>query len=378
MPAPQAVPTWLTEAELRQQPVSSIPYDQGTGTVRFLDLPQAGYLSKLQLVTRIGGQFSVAPTTFDPNAYIQGPIQQLRVFVNSEGTLFDCDGFITALISGLQNQYDYGDGKVYPTPQNSFSQMPGINTFADRWTHTIPLGINLANLSTPIGLYNTALQNLNIRLQERFLPGIQPANTLPGNGLYLGGTLSGALTGQTDVNETYFEPIPYQTAQPPLKYIHRWTQFEVPINVTNGQVDIPLSGRQRYLRLIYAVFDGPANNVVLNDGIMTELKLTYGVQSSPFDETFDQVKTRMRQDYGKLMDSWPGGVYTHDFIQKTHTARDWFNAGRVTNLRGQITFAGAHPGTGSKIVCATEEVLTLQQAGFSQSSAQAIMGGMAA
>jgi hypothetical protein len=110
---------------------------------------------------------------------------------------------------------------------------------------------------------------------------------------------------------------------------------------------------------------------------VTELKLTYGVQSSPLDETFDQVKTRMRQDYGKLMDSWPGGVYTHDFIQKTHTARDWFNAGRVTNLRAQITFAGAHPGTGSKIVCATEEVLTLQQAGFSN-TAQAIAGGMAA
>jgi hypothetical protein len=49
----------------------------------------------------------------------------------------------------------------------------------------------------------------------------------------------------------------------------------------------------------------------------------------------------------------------------------------VTNLRAQITFAGAHPGTGSKIVCATEEVLTLQQAGFSN-TAQAIAGGMAA
>jgi hypothetical protein len=373
----QPIPTWLTEAEQRAQPVSSIAYDGGSGTVRYLDLPQAGYLHTLQIVTKISGTFSAAPTNPDPNAYVQGPVQQFRVFVNSEGTLFDCDGFITGLISALQNQYDYGDGKVYPYPQASFTQQPGLVAFNDKFTHSLPLAISLANVSTPIGLYNTALQNLSIRLQERFLPVIAPANQLPGSGLYVGGTLAAAATGQSDVNETYFEPIPYASAQPPLRYIHRWTQFEVPINVSNGTVDVPLTGRQRYLRLIYAVFDGATNAIVLNPNVLTNLQLIYGVQSTPYDETVDQVGSRMRRDYGKLMDSWPGGVYTHDFIQRTHTARDWFDAGRVTNLRARLTFSGAHPGTGSKIVCATEEVLTLNAAGFSQ-TAQAVAGGMAA
>lgn len=356
-------PTWLSQAQRRMQPVGSIAYDGGSGNVRFLDLPQAGYLSHLQAVTKIGATLSVAPTADDQTAYLSGAVQQFRVFVNTEGTLFDCDGVSTAIIGAIDQQYNSGDASVYPFPQNSFTMQPGVNAFNDKWMHRIPLALELSNVPYPIGLYNTALQNLSIRLQERFLPIVAPANSLPGAGLYLTTGAASAVSGQTDINEEYFEPIPYAAAQPPLRYIHRWTTFAVPITVTNGYVDCNLTGRQKYVRLIYFVYDGPTNAVALNPAVLTQLQLAFGVQSFPFDETVDQVNTRMRRQYGTLMNSMPGGVYTHDFIADTHTARDWFDAGKVTNLRARLTFNGAHAGTGSTIVIATEEVLTLASAG---------------
>lgn len=355
-------PTWLTEAELRRQPVGSIAYDGGTGTVRFLDLPQAGYLSHLQGVTKVGATLAAIPTKADDTGFINGAASQYRVYVNTEGTLFDLDGMRTAIVGAIDMQYNTGDGRVYPYPQNSFDWQPGVNAFVDKWLHRIPLALYLSNVPYPIGLYNTALQNLSIRLQQRWLPIGEAANLLPDNGLYVA-TNPTTYTGQSDWNEEYFEPIPYPSAQPPLRYVHRWTQFEVPINTSSGVVDVPLPGRSKYVRMIYCVYDGTSNNVTLSDSILTQLQLTFGVQSHIHDETYDQVKARMRKQYGRLMDSMPGGIYTHDFVADTHTARDWFDAGRVTNARAQLTFSGAHTGTGSKIVCATEEVLTLAQAG---------------
>lgn len=371
----QQAASWLTEAQLRQQPVGSIAYDGGSGTVRFLDLPQAGYLSRLNLVTTVNGTLSAAPTAIDQFASVQGLLQQIRVFVNTEGEMFDLDGFMAAVVQAIDDTYHGYDAQFGVNSLASFSVNPGTGAFSNKWLHRIPLGLTLDNIPYPLGLYNTALQNLSIRLQLRFLPIAAATGLIPGAADYLGtGLTVSNITGQTDVNEEYFEPIPIASAQPPLRYIHRWTQFEVPIGVTNGTVDVPLPGRQRYLRMIYAVLDGTSGNVVLNPNILTQLQLTYGVQSHPFDETVDQVNKRMRDTYGRLMNSFPAGVYTHDFITREHTARDWFNAGLTTNLRAQLTFSGAHPGTGSKIICATEELLTLRQAGFNNTAA-ALAGG---
>lgn len=363
----QQVANWLTEAQLRQQPVGSVPYDGGLGVVRNLYLPQAGYLSHLQLVTTVGVPSGLGAVTGpDPNAYAQGPLQEAKVYVNSEGTLYDLDGFMGAIVGAIDLYYNQGSARFYPVPPNQFTTNP-IAVFNDRWLHRIPLGLQLRNMATPIGLYNTALQNLTVTSQFRFLPVLSINTTPPGSSLYqtaAAPTQPTNYSGQVDINQEYFEPIAIAQAQPPLAYVHRWTQFTVPITVTNGYVDVPLVGRSQYIRMIYAVIDGASSSTLaLNPSILTQLQLVYGVQNFPYDETIYQVQSRMTRQYGELSRTLPPGVYTHDFVTLTHTARDWFDASQVTNLRGRLTFSGAHPGSGSYIICATEEVISLKDAG---------------
>ncbi len=362
-PTPQA--TWLTEAQLRAQPVGSIPYDGGSQSPRFLQLPQAGYINALDIAQNLTGIHSVAPTSADVMGKLGGPIKQIRLFVNTEGEMYNLPGYISNLVMAMDDAYNMDDGRNYNWPLSSFDRMPGLNTFNDLWLYRIPLGLTLKDVPWPIGLYNTAIQNLTVQLQTEFLPIVATAGA-PGSGLYLGGTLTTpAAAGNFDVNEQYFEPIPILQAQPPLKYIHRWTSFSVPITLGSGTIDIPLPGRQNYIRLIVAVIDGASSTTLtLSPSILTNLKLTYGVQTSPFDFTVNQLIFRERQLYGRLMDAWPQGVYFMDFIKETHTTRDWFNAGNVTNLRLQATLANAHTGVGSYFLVAAEEVLTLQGAGF--------------
>lgn len=369
----QQTANWLTEAQLRQQPVGSVPYDGGQGVVRNIYLPQAGYLSHLQLVSKLGVPSALpAVTGPDANAYAQGPLQEAKVFVNSEGTLFDLDGVMSAIVGAIDLYYNQGSADFWPSPPNQFTPNP-ISVFNDKWLHRIPLAIQLRNMATPIGLYNTALQNLTVTAQFRFLPILTASGNPPGSGIYISsGAQPTNYAGQTDINQEYFEPIPIAQAQPPLAYVHRWTQFTVPITVTNGYVDVPLVGRSQYLRMLYFVVDGASSSTLApNPNILTQLQLVYGVQNFPYDETVDQVTSRMRRQYGPLMRSLPPGLYTHDFLTLTHTARDWFDASQVTNLRARLTFSGAHPGSGSYIVCATEEVISLRDAG----PAYAVAGG---
>lgn len=363
-------PTWLTEAQLRAQPVGNVPFDGGTTAPRFLSLPQAGYMAGLDLVTTLNYQFLTVPTQTDVWGRLGGPIQRMRVFVNTEGEMFDCSGFASNLIMAMDDDYNQDDGRNYMYPQASFPPSPQLNSVKSIFFHHIPLALYLKDVPWPIGLYNTAIQNLTIQFQEQFLPVIGTAGT-PGTGLYSGGTIqtSPAASGNTDVNEQYFEPIPIAQAQPPLRYIHRWTEFNIPITVGTGLLDLPLPGRQNYIRFIICVVDGATGTTLaLNPNILTNLKLTYGVQTSPFDFNLNQLNLRMNQQYGRMMQTWPAGCYFLDFIKDTHTTRDWFNAGNVTNLRLQAALTGAHSGNGGYIKVITEEVLTLAGAGFNNTA----------
>jgi hypothetical protein len=368
----------MTEAQIRHQPVAPITYDGGPAgsPPRTLFLPQAGYLSALTLVTTITATLSAPPAAPDQFAIYQGAAAQHRLFINTEGELYNLDGFMGKLVEALDDQYMMGAGRVYNPPQDTFSPAPGINAVTNRWVHRIPLALYLQGSPLPLGLYNTALQNLSVELQARFLPVVAATGLLPGSGIYTSGTATASVvSGQVDVNMEYFEPITVQNAQPPLRYIHRWTQFEVPIGVSSGVVDIPLPGRQRYTRIIYAVLNGGSSTTVgLDDSILTRLQLTYGAQSHPEDETYDQARGRMRRQYGDLMNTWPGGVYTHDFLVGSKSSRDWFNAGLTTNLRAQLTFSGATTGVGSKVICATEEIISLAPTAASPQGVVAVGG----
>lgn len=350
---------WNGQALKRRQTMGNVINDGGNNVPRPFDLPEVGYLQSLHLSQEVKGQFSVAPTGVDAFATVGGGLSRVTLFVNSIGNLHDTDGFMLSVITALDRQYKSGNGKV--NSQASFSATPGTAAFDNKWYYTIPLGLQLKNTPWPIGLFQTALQNLSLRVIPRFLP-VQGVAGNPGTGLYTGGTVSAQASGQFQINEGYFDPISDPASQPYLGFIHRWTQWSVPLSAS-GDLQIQLPGQNYYVRLIFAIVTGAANALALDSTHLDRLRLMYGANLAPydFDQTKNEVTDYMADLYGdQFVTSLPNGTYVLDFLTETHDNQNWINAAATTNLRAVLTMdpAGTYTG-GGYVNIAAEEIAPL-------------------
>lgn len=358
--------TWVQSAKKREQTIGSILSDTGTLAPRTQVIPQVGYLDRLNMSEALQFQFNTAAaTSADAFAAVGGNLRRITLFVNSIGNLFDCSGFMAGIIDAIDNNYNYGNGaKVQATPAVFASAAgAGVASTTNKWFFHIPLGLYLTNAPWPIGLFQTALQNLSIRLNVLWQPLRGVAGT-PGSGMYVpaGGTLvTTDQNGQLQINETYFDPIADQASQPYLGFIHRWQEFQVPLT-SGGDTQILLPGQNYYTRIILAIVSGGSGALALDGTNLQRLRLMYGANLAPFDEdeTKGEVSARMRRQYGLTFETFPVGVYTLDFIHQTHDNRDWINAAGTTNLRVVVTMANSGTYTGGGyILVATEEVAPL-------------------
>jgi len=343
--------------------------DSGQNVPRPFDIPQVGYAESFDLATLMSFTYSVAPTGTDAFGPLTGQMARITVFVNSIGNLADLSGFSAAFVSAIEYAYRYGSSTLEGAP-SSYLAFGAVGTTAKTNVthHRIPLGLYLLNFPYPIGLFQTALQNLSVRLIVRWLPLVATAGT-PGSGAYLGGTVSAGQQGQVSINETYFDPITAPSAQPYLGFIHRWSEFQTSLNKA-GDTDILLPGQNYYTRVIYQIVSGAAGALALDGTHLTRLRLMYGANLAPFDEdetSFEASKRMQRQYpglYQAMVTGWGGntylGVYWHDWIADSHDNRDWINAAATTNLRSRLTLSASGNYTGGGYInTVTEEVAPL-------------------
>lgn len=375
MVAQQApAPTWLGQAKFRSQTMGAITADAGQNIPRPFDLPQIGYLESLDLSTLLTFTFSTAPTGLDAFGAVAASLARVTVFVNSIGNLCDVSGFSLGFISAIEFAYRYGASALMPFPSATVAfGSVGTTAKTNSYHHRIPLGLYLLNFPFPIGLFQTALQNLSVRLIVRWLP-IQGTAGNPGSGTYTGGVVGSQQSGQVQINESYFDPIQAPTAQPYLGFIHRWSEFQTSLNKA-GDTDILLPGQNYYSRILYEIVSGGAGALALDSTHLQRLRLMYGANLAPFDEdeTNQEVTQRMQRQYPGLVASMNGvpqgagnagastlGVYWHDWVADTHDNRDWINAAATTNLRSRLTMAATGTYTGGGYINAvTEEIAPL-------------------
>jgi hypothetical protein len=349
--------------------MGSIPADVGQGVPRPFDIPQVGYVESLDLSTLLTFTFSTAPTGTDAMGALSGDLARVTVFVNSIGNLCDVSGFSLAYISAIEFAYRYGASGLMPAP-SAFTVAGSVGTTAktNAWHHRIPLGLYLNNFPYPIGLFQTALQNLSVRLIVRWLP-VQGTAGNPGSGSYTGGVVGSQQNGQCQINESYFDPISAPSAQPYLGFIHRWSEFQTSLNKA-GDTDVLLPGQNYYTRILYEIVSGGTGALALDSTHLQRLRLMYGANLAPFDEdeTNGEVSQRMQRQYPGLYAAMVAGVggvsglgvYWHDWLADTHDNRDWINAAATTNLRSRLTMASTGTYTGGGYInTVTEEVAPL-------------------
>lgn len=370
---------WLAQAKRRNQFLGTLPYqaDGFQSAPRILDLRAAGYLDRLHLdffipvVVGGGGALGGTPDLFGS---LSGPLQRVTVRANSIGTLFDCSGFMTMVISALDAQYNSGAPIQWiPSPPGysvTVAQLTAGVTGNFRWTYSVPIALNLANKPWPLGLFQTALNSQETTLEVRFNPINGTANA-PGTGLFSGITVANlaSANGSLQVHQEYFDPIADPADQPNLAFVHQWREFQFPLS-SDGQLEFRLPPSNLYTRMIYSVQTNgvpglasgtaPVTEAGLNQ-FVTRVRLMYGANLAPFDQTPQALRQQMEQSYGPMQFrntsvlnqiagtynipmnavQFPTGVYIHDFLEASHTERDFINSAATTDLRAVFDITGA-------------------------------------
>lgn len=353
------VDSFRAQARRREQPLTSVPYASDSGP-RPVRVRNVGLLEKIRIVGKINGQYAAAgPTGTDGALNYCGPYDRFTLRVGSLGTIFDCGGFMTAMITAIDRFARRGVTSLAHAPY-SFTAAPATAAFTNKFPLTIPVGIPLRSFDAPVGLIQTAVQGQDVVLEIRHTP-IGANSGDPGSALYRGNVanLTVNANSTTDVAFDYFDPIPadrFPKAQPNLSVLHTWNEFSVPIT-GDGTLDIELNPSNIYSRILLLIVSGTAGSLAITNDILTQLRLTYGGQQSPYDWTSNVLKQRMADDYGNV--TWPGGFYVLDLLADTGDERDCFNAAAATNPRLQITTSGGTYGAGSKVIVAVEQLVPL-------------------
>ena len=372
--------TFIGAARKRNQILGSIVNDGGQNVPRRLDLRNAGYLDRLFLAHYYDFQFATAnPASADAFAQAGGQINRLTLQSNSVGLLYDCSGEMTKVISAIDDAQRIGSANLDPAP-NKFTSAPALARTTNVWAAQIPIAVYFNNKPWPIGLYQSALNALEVSLEARFRS-LTGANGVlnPGSSVYqLGATTTVAIpvAGDLQVQQVYFDPIANPADQPTLAFIHQWREFTIPIG-GNGDIDLRLPPSNLYMRLVYWLVTGAANALAPDATSLTKLQLRYGANFAPFEENavaqFTNTLTNINrggqvtQRQNRLYDNMFGlatagaydGVYVHDFFTDNDNEQDFINSAATTDLRSTLTLSGATVSGGAYVKVASEQLIPL-------------------
>ena len=369
--------SWIGAARKRNQILGSIINDQGARVPRRLDLRNSGYLDRLFLTHYYDFQLATAnPTAADAFAQAGGQIDRLTLQSNSVGLLYDCSGEMTKIISAIDDAQRIGSANLDPAP-NKFTAAPALARTTNVWAAQIPIAVYFNNKPWPIGLYQAALNALEISLEARFRPLLATAGT-PGSGLYVPSTTTIGINvaGDLGVQQVYFDPIANAADQPTLAFIHQWREFTVPLG-GNGDIDLRMPPSNLYMRMIYWLVTGGAGALAPDATSLTKLQLRYGANFAPFEENavaqFTNGLTNIQRGgavmnrQNRLYDNMFGqagagpydGVYVHDFFTDNDNEQDFINSAATTDLRATLTLAGATVSGGAYVKIAAEQLIPL-------------------
>lgn len=370
--------TFIGQAKKRNQILGSIVNDQGANVPRRLDLRNAGYLDRLRLYQSYDFQFGTAsPGAADAFAQAGGQLNRVTVQSNSVGLLFDCSGEMTKVISAIDDVQRVGVGVLDPSP-NRFVSAPAQLATTNVWSAEIPIGLYFNNKPWPIGLYQMALNALEVSLEVRFRPLVATVG-VPGSGLYAAGSSTTAVNvrGDLQIQQQYYDPIADPASQPTLAFIHQWREFQIPITA-DGDLDIRLPPSNLYMRMLYWVVSGAAAALTPTNSILTKLQLRYGANFAPYEERGvtdftnnaftnvmrgGQILNRMNRLYGNMFGAAGAGpydsLYVHDFFTENNNEQDFINSAATTELRATLTTAAGTYSGGAYVKVATEQLIPL-------------------
>lgn len=374
--------TFIGQARKRNQILGSIPNDLGARVPRRIELRNAGYLDRLYLCQYYDFQFGVAnPTSADAFAQAGGQIDRITLQSNSVGMLYDVSGEMAKVISAVDDAQRRGGGtnSLDPRP-NVFTAAPALAATTNVWAVQVPIAVYFNNKPWPIGLYQMALNALEVDAMVRFRPLLGTTGVLnPGQGIYVpAGTTTTVqpIRGDLHVQQQYYDPIADPASQPTLAFVHQWREFQVPIGA-NGDLDIKLPPSNLYMRMIYWLVTGAANALAPDATSLQRLQLRYGANFAPFEEraTADftntitaisrggQVTQRQNRQYDNMFGAAGvgpyDGVYIHDFFADNDNEQDFINSAATTDLRATLTLAGATVSGGAYVKVATEQLIPL-------------------
>jgi hypothetical protein len=347
--------------EARQRIIRTGVINYDGGARQPIQLPSGllptGFLNRIMVTQRINTIYGTAgPTAQDAFAPYAGGIDRIEVLPSTLGPIFSTSGEMAAVIDAIDNQYNFGNASVTPAYGYANNAAPGVAANTDVKPFHVPVGLNLQNWPSPIGLYQLAAYLQSVQLRVYFRPVNAVANQ-PGTGMYVPGGTSvlGATTGTAEIHQEYFETFANPNGLPDLRFIHRWREIPAINFSADGDVEIPILQENQVCRIIYWV----VNNGVPTSAVVTQLRLEYGGNTDPRSERIDEVLHRMNMYYGNMV--LPPGVLTHDFLAETHTDRDLMNTLAVTRPRAYLTIAGGTYGANpSYIKVAFEEICPLR------------------
>jgi hypothetical protein len=370
--------TFIGQARKRNQILGSIPNDGGTNTPRRLDLRNSGYLHRLRLMQAYDFQFGVAnPTAANAFGQSGGQLARATLISNSVGMLYDLTGEMAKVVSAIDDAQRLGAGVLDPAP-NVFTAAPALAATTNVWAADVPIAVHFNNKPWPIGLYQTALNALEVSLEVRLRPLVGAvAGGDPGAGIYQPGgttTIVQAIRGDLQIQQIYFDPIADPASQPTLAFVHQWREFQIPIT-GDGDLDIRMPPSNLYMRMIYwLVLAGAPNSAAL-----TKLQLRYGANFAPFEENAalqfantigataaargGQVTHRMNRTYANMFGAATAGAYNgcfvHDFFTEADNEQDFINSAATTDLRATLTTLGGTYTNPSFVKVAVEQLIPL-------------------
>lgn len=366
--------TFIGQARKRNQILGTIANDQGQLVPKRIDLRNAGYLDRLRLLQAYDFQFATAsPGAADPFAQAGGQLARLSLQSNSVGLLYDVTGEIAKVISAIDDSQRNGVVATLDPLPNKFTAAPAQSATTNIWAAEIPIATYFNNKPWPIGLYQMALNALEVSLEVRFRP-LYATATTPGSGIYLQGSSTKAqdIRGDLYIQQQYYDPIADPASQPTLAFIHQWREFQLPLTGDQDN-DFRLPPSNLYMRVIYwPVFAG-----ALTGTPVTKLQLRYGANFAPFEEYTGQqftngltqqnrlghVAQRMARLYGNPIGVAGAGPYdgliVHDFFADNDNEQDFINSAATTELRATLTTSGGTYTNPSYCKIATEQLIPL-------------------
>lgn len=348
--AARPAPTYDSEKQPRVLQLPRITSDTTSRASFPLDMRPAGYLERLRLLHTVSTTIGVAaPAAADAFAAWKGGIDVIEVRATAVGMLYRLSGEFAAIHSFVDNYYRT-PGLTWG-PNTGFAATPAPGAVSANWNFDVPIGLNLVNFRSPIGLYQMAARGQGATMNIYFDPLTRLATDAPGSAVWqpAGTTTFTGSTYTVDTQQDYIAPIGPPSAQPVSAYLH--TLREGNVGVTgDGLYEIPLQQYSYVARLYFFVVSGN----VLQTSSINRIQYEYSGLSIQYDWTAAMFANLQNKKFNNQL---PAGVFALDFVTNTHSSADWLNPTVVTSPRVAVTLAGTPGGAGQNMIrYAVEEI----------------------